>query len=43
VLTLDEQDIVARAEAIGQRAWRQLVEKYPDVPFPIRLPRGGSA
>src|SRR5262249_10683234 len=24
VLTLDEPDIVARAEAIGQRAWRQL-------------------
>ena len=38
VLTLDEQDIVARAETIGQRVWRQLVEKYPDVPFRIRLP-----
>jgi cytosine/adenosine deaminase-related metal-dependent hydrolase len=38
VLTLDEADIVERAEAIGQRAWRELVEKYPDVPFPIRLP-----
>jgi 5-methylthioadenosine/S-adenosylhomocysteine deaminase len=38
VLTLDEPDIVARAEAIGQRVWRQLVEKHPDVPFPIRLP-----
>jgi 5-methylthioadenosine/S-adenosylhomocysteine deaminase len=43
VLTLDEADIVARAEAIGQRAWRQLVEKYPDVSFPIRLPGGGFA
>jgi cytosine/adenosine deaminase-related metal-dependent hydrolase len=43
ILTLDEADIVARAEAIGQRTWRQLVEKYPDVPFPIRLPRGGGA
>ena len=43
VLTLDEKDIVTRAEAIGQRAWRQLVEKYPDVSFPIRLPRGGAA
>ena len=42
VLTLDEPDIVARAEAIGQRVWRQLVEKYPEVPFPVRLPgRGG--
>src|SRR5947209_2704719 len=38
VLTLDEADIVARAETIGQRVWRQLVEKYPDVPFRIRLP-----
>jgi 5-methylthioadenosine/S-adenosylhomocysteine deaminase len=46
VLTLDEPDIVARAEAMGQRVWRQLVEKYPEVPFPIRLPgraSGGSA
>ncbi|MGH7307616.1 MAG: amidohydrolase family protein [Candidatus Rokuibacteriota bacterium] len=50
VLTLDEKDIVERAETIGQRAWRQLIEKYPDVPFPIRLPhskaggpRGGAA
>lgn len=41
VLTIDEADVVARAEALGQRVWRQLVEKYPDVPFPIRLP--GSA
>jgi 5-methylthioadenosine/S-adenosylhomocysteine deaminase len=43
VLTLDEPDIVARAEAIGQRVWRQLVEKYPEVPFPIRLPGRGGA
>lgn len=38
ILTLDEADIVSRAEHIGQRVWRQLVDKYPDVPFPIRLP-----
>ena len=38
VLTIDEGDVVARAEEIGQRVWRQLVERYPDVPFPIRLP-----
>lgn len=38
VLTVDEPDIVARAEAIGQRVWRQLVDRYPDVPFPIRVP-----
>ena len=43
VLTLDEADIVARAEQIGQRAWRQLIEKHPDVPFPIRLPTAGTA
>src|SRR5207244_11669580 len=43
VLTLDEKNIVTRAEAIGQRAWRQLVDKYPDASFPIRLPRGGAA
>jgi 5-methylthioadenosine/S-adenosylhomocysteine deaminase len=42
ILTLDERDIVARAETIGRRAWRQLVEKYPDVPFPIRLPKGAT-
>jgi 5-methylthioadenosine/S-adenosylhomocysteine deaminase len=42
VLTLDEPDIVTRAEAIGQRVWRQLVEKHPDVPFPIRLPTSTS-
>ena len=43
VLTLDEADIVARAEQVGQRAWRQLIEKHPDVPFPIRLPTAGTA
>src|SRR5262249_30401685 len=42
VLTLDEADIVARAEAIGRRAWRQLVEKHPDVPFRITLPGRSS-
>jgi cytosine/adenosine deaminase-related metal-dependent hydrolase len=38
VLTIDEADVVARAEALRQRVWRQLVDRYPDVPFPIRLP-----
>jgi 5-methylthioadenosine/S-adenosylhomocysteine deaminase len=38
VLTIDEADVVARAEEIGRRVWRQLVERYPNVPFPIRLP-----
>jgi cytosine/adenosine deaminase-related metal-dependent hydrolase len=41
VLTIDEADVVARAEAIGQRAWRQLVERHPGVPFPITLPPPG--
>ena len=39
VLTIDEDDIVTRAEEIGHRAWKDLVERYPDVDFPIRLPR----
>lgn len=38
VLTIDEADVVARAEAIGHRVWSELVDRYPDVPFPIRLP-----
>jgi 5-methylthioadenosine/S-adenosylhomocysteine deaminase len=40
VLTIDEDDVIRRAEAIGRRVWRDLVERYPDVPFPIRLPGG---
>jgi hypothetical protein len=35
---MDEEDIVQRADEIGRRVWRQLVERYPSVPFPIRLP-----
>jgi 5-methylthioadenosine/S-adenosylhomocysteine deaminase len=38
VLTIDEADVIARAEDIGHRVWKQLVDRYPDVPFPIRLP-----
>lgn len=38
VLTIDATDVVTRAEALGHRVWRQLVDRYPDVPFPIRLP-----
>src|SRR5262245_52313503 len=37
-LTIDEADVVARAEQIAHRVWRDLVARYPDVPFPIRLP-----
>ena len=43
VLTIDEDDIVTRAEEIGHRAWGQLVERYPDVEFPVRLPRSQRA
>jgi hypothetical protein len=25
-------------DQIGRRVWRQLVERYPNVPFPITLP-----
>jgi len=38
VLTIDEGDVVTRAEEIGRRVWRQLVARYPNVPFPITLP-----
>jgi 5-methylthioadenosine/S-adenosylhomocysteine deaminase len=38
VLTIDEPDVLARAEHIGRRIWRELIERYPNVPFPIRLP-----
>jgi hypothetical protein len=38
VLTIDEDDVVTRAEAFGRRVWRQLVARDPNVPFPIRLP-----
>ena len=38
VLTIDEADIVRRAEAVGHASWRRLLERYPDVPFPIFIP-----
>jgi 5-methylthioadenosine/S-adenosylhomocysteine deaminase len=38
VLTIDEADIVTRAEEIARRRWRELVDRYPNVPFPITLP-----
>ena len=40
VLTIDEEDIIARAEEIGHRVWKRVVEENPDVPFPIRLAPG---
>ena len=38
VLTIDEDDIVRRAEATGHAVWRRLLERYPNVPFPINIP-----
>ena len=38
VLTIDEEDVVRRAEAVGHAVWRRLLERYPDVPFPISIP-----
>jgi 5-methylthioadenosine/S-adenosylhomocysteine deaminase len=40
LLTVDEDDILQRAEEAAHRVWRQLREKYPDVPFPVRLADG---
>lgn len=38
VLSMDEEDIVERAQEIGLRVWHELVRRYPNVPFPVRLP-----
>ena len=38
--TIDEDDIVRRAERTGHAAWKRLVERYPHVPLPVSLPPG---
>ena len=38
VLTIDEEDIVRRAEAVGHAVWQRLLERYPNVPFPLNIP-----
>ena len=38
VLTIDEDDVVRRAEQTGHAVWRRLLKQYPNVPFPIALP-----
>ena len=38
ITTLDEEDILRRAEGIGHSVWNRLVERFPDVAFPVRLP-----
>ena len=39
-IAVDADRIVAigPTEEIGRRVWRQLVARYPNVPFPIKLP-----
>ena len=39
VLTIDEDDVVRRAEAVGHAVWRRLLERYPNVPFPVAIPQ----
>ncbi len=38
ILTVDEADVLRRAEQVGLAVWRRLVAQYPNVPFPITLP-----
>ena len=38
LLTIDEEDVVARAEEMGQAIWRRLLERNPSVHFPFALP-----
>lgn len=40
VLTVDEADVIERAERIGHAVWGRLVSENPDVPFPVRLAPG---
>ena len=42
VLTLDEGDVVRRAEQIGHAMWQRLLDRYPNVPFPVTLPPPGG-
>lgn len=37
VLTIDEPSVVEAAQEVGTRAWKHLLERYPDVPFPFTL------
>ena len=38
LLTIDEEDVVARAEEMGQTLWRRLLDRNPSVAFPFSLP-----
>ena len=37
ILNLDEETIIREADVIGRRVWNRLLEKYPNVPFPVTL------
>ena len=39
-LTIDEDDIIRRAERISHAVWGRLLDNYPNVPFPVKLPPG---
>ncbi len=36
-LTINEDEVIRQAEQIGHEAWRRVLDRYPDVPFPIPL------
>lgn len=40
ILTIDEDDVIHKAEKIGHKVWNRLVDEYPNVPFPISFPPG---
>jgi 5-methylthioadenosine/S-adenosylhomocysteine deaminase len=40
ILTMDEPAIIEQAERLARKAWRALLDEFPDVPFPIHLDTG---
>ena len=38
VRTIDEEDVIRRAEEIGHNVWHRLLERYPEIQFPLSLP-----
>ena len=40
VLTINEPDIVQKAERIGHEVWQRLTRRFPTVSFPVSLPPG---
>lgn len=37
VLTIDEEDVVRQGEVVGHAVWRRLLDRYPNVPFPVAI------